>query len=59
MNRLVWRWEERDFGFRFRSGKGKKAGEYYQARGATEFYVVPASQRSFPRPVLMNWLSGP
>jgi len=49
MNRIVWRWEEKDFGFRFRSGKGKKAGEYYQARGATEFYVVPASQRKLPK----------
>jgi len=49
MNRIVWRWEERDFGFRFRSGRGKKAGEYYQARGANEFYVVPPSQRKLPK----------
>lgn len=49
MNRIVWRWEERDFGFRFRSGKGKRAGEYYQSRGANEFYVVPASQRKLPK----------
>jgi len=49
MNRIVWRWDEKDFGFRFRSGKGKKAGEYYQARRANEFYVVPASQRKLPK----------
>jgi hypothetical protein len=62
MNRVIWRWEERDFGFRFHSGKGKRTAEYYQARGPGEFYVVPASQRkltktrideltaTFPRP---------
>ena len=33
MSRIVWRWEEKDFGFRFRSGKGARANEYYQAAG--------------------------
>ena len=45
MSHIVWRWEERDFGFRFRGGKGKRAPEYYQAKNAGDFYVVPASQR--------------
>ena len=45
MNRVKWRWEERDFGFRFRSGRGRQAGEYYQARSEGEFYIVPGSQR--------------
>jgi cell filamentation protein len=45
MTRIRWRWEERDFGFRFKSGKGKNTGEYYQASSPGEFYVVPAAQR--------------
>ncbi len=45
MSRVPWRWEEKDFGFRFRSGAGRKKGEYYQAAGEGEFYIVPASQR--------------
>jgi cell filamentation protein len=45
MSHVVWRWEERDFGFRFRSGAGKRTREYYQARKPGEFYLVPASQR--------------
>lgn len=49
MNRAVWRWEEKDFGFRFRSGKGKRAAEHYQAKGANVFYVVPASQRKLSK----------
>jgi cell filamentation protein len=49
MKRIIWRWEERDFGFRFRSGKGKRMAEYYQARGAGEFYVVPASNRKLDK----------
>jgi len=49
MNRIVWRWQERDFGFRFRSGRGKRAAEYYQARGPGEFYVVPATQRKLDK----------
>lgn len=45
MKGIAWRWEEQDFGFRFRSGKGKTASEYYQGRRPGEFYVVPPSQR--------------
>ena len=48
MSPVVWRWEEKDLGFRFRAGKGPKAAEYYQARGPGEFYLVPASQRKLP-----------
>jgi cell filamentation protein len=45
MSRVHWRWHEKDFGFRFRSGTGRKNSEYYQAASAGEFYVVPAGQR--------------
>jgi cell filamentation protein len=46
---IDWRWEERDFGFRFRSAKGKQASEYYQARGLGEFYVVSGAHRKLPK----------
>lgn len=49
MNRVHWRWVEKDFGFRFRSGAGRSKGEYYQAAGSGEFYVVPASQRKLTK----------
>ena len=49
MSRVQWRWEEKDFGFRFCSGAGRKKGEYYQAAGVGEFYVVPASQRKLTK----------
>lgn len=49
MSRVHWRWEEKDFGFRFRSDTGRKEGEYYQAAGAGEFYIVPASQRKLAK----------
>lgn len=49
MTALRWQWHERDFGFRFRSGGGRKKGEYYQAASAGEFYLVPASQRKLPK----------
>ncbi|MBI2568438.1 MAG: Fic family protein [Candidatus Schekmanbacteria bacterium] len=49
MTRLAWRWEERDFGFRFRAGKGRQAGEYYQARSTSEFYVVPGAHRKLAK----------
>lgn len=45
MNPILWRWQEKDLGFRFRGGKGKRASEYYQAARTGEFYVVPPSQR--------------
>jgi cell filamentation protein len=49
MSHIHWRWNERDFGFRFRSGGGRAKAEYYQARQAGEFYVVPAGQRKLPK----------
>ena len=45
MNRLRWRWEEKDFGFRFRAGSGKRTAEHYQAVAPGDFYVIPASER--------------
>lgn len=47
MSRLVWRWEEKDFGFRFRPRGGRHVEEYYQARMPGEYYVVPAQHRKF------------
>lgn len=49
MSRVTWRWEERDFGFRFREGVGRQAAELYQARNAGEFYVVPRAQRKLSK----------
>lgn len=49
MNRIVWRWEEQDFGFRFREGKGKHTNEYYQACRAGEYYIVPKSKRKLKK----------
>ena len=44
-----WRWEEKDFGFRFRAGSGKRATEHYQAGAPGDFYVIPASQRKLTK----------
>jgi cell filamentation protein len=44
MSRLRWRWEEKDFGFRFKSGSGRQTAEYYQGVQIADFYVVPVSQ---------------
>lgn len=49
MKRIVWRWTERDFGFRFRAGKGKQTNELYQAGAPSDFYVVPKSQRKLSK----------
>ncbi len=49
LSRVHWRWEEKDFGFRFLSGTGRKKGEYYQAASAGEFYIVPAGQRKLAK----------
>ena len=49
MTRIRWRWEEKDFGFRFKGGKGKSAAEYYQASSPGEYYVVPPSQRKLAK----------
>ncbi|MCY3818403.1 MAG: Fic family protein [Gammaproteobacteria bacterium] len=43
--RVHWRWEEQDFGFRFRAGSGPSAAEHYQAGAPGDYYVVPASDR--------------
>lgn len=47
--RVQWRWQEKDFGFRFRSGSGRREAEYYQASRPGEFYVVPNSQRKLAK----------
>jgi cell filamentation protein len=49
MNGILWRWEERDFGFRFRDGEGRRAAEYYQARIVSQFYSVPRSLRKLKK----------
>jgi cell filamentation protein len=49
MSRVHWRWAEKDFGFRFRSGAGRTKAEYYQAREPGSFYVVPAKQRKLDK----------
>jgi len=49
VSRVVWRWEEKDLGFRFRRGKGPQATECYQAREAGQFYVAPTTQRKLTR----------
>jgi len=46
---VEWRWAEKDFGFRFRSGTGRKKGEYYQAADPGHYYMVPAGQRKLPK----------
>lgn len=45
MNRVQWRWDDRDLGFRFRTGKGRQTREYYQGRSFNEYYHVPGTQR--------------
>lgn len=45
MSTIRWRWEERDFGFRFKGGHGRQAAEHYQAARHQEFYIVPPNQR--------------
>lgn len=49
MSRVQWRWAEKDFGFRFRSGAGKAKAEYYQAREPGAFYTVPARHRKLTK----------
>lgn len=46
---IAWRWEERDLGFRFLGGSGKRLAEYYQAGKPGEFYHIPAGQRKLPK----------
>jgi hypothetical protein len=49
MSRIPWYWDEKDFGFRFRSGSGQKIAEHYQAAQLSVFYVVPAGQRKLKK----------
>lgn len=39
---VVWRWEEQDYGLRFRD---KSKAEYYQTNDATRYYLIPAANR--------------
>ena len=45
MSRVRWRWDEKDFGFRFRDGSGKSKSDFYQARDPGSFYTIPARHR--------------
>lgn len=49
MSLILWRWEDKDLGFRFRTGKGSSATEYYQARSPGAYYIVPGSQRKLAK----------
>lgn len=49
MSPVRWRWEEKDFGFRFRTGRGARASEFYQAAQADQYYVVPSAQCKLAR----------
>lgn len=49
MSRVHWRWTEKDFGFRFRSGGGKAKAEFYQAGEPGAFYTVPAKHRKLSK----------
>jgi cell filamentation protein len=47
--RIIWRWAERDYGYRFRASAGKRSAEHYQAANPGEFYVVPSNQRKLTK----------
>lgn len=47
--RVQWRWNERDFGFRFRGGTGRSKVEYYQGAELGTFYLVPAKDRKLSK----------
>lgn len=49
MSRVHWRWTEKDFGFRFKSGGGKSKSDFYQAGEPGTFYTVPAKHRKLPK----------
>lgn len=49
MTGIRWRWEEKDFGFRFKTGRGRTTAEHYQAALSGEFYLVPAGQRKLEK----------
>jgi cell filamentation protein len=46
---IRWRWVEKDFGYRFRGGSGRKKDEYYQAAGQGQFYIVSQGQRKLSK----------
>lgn len=48
-HRFSWRWSERDFGFRFSAGSGRRSTDHYQAARPDEFYVIPAGQRKLEK----------
>ena len=47
--RITWRWAERDYGFRFCAGSGRRQSDHYQAARPGEFYVIPAGQRKLEK----------
>ncbi len=49
MSRVHWRWSERDFGFRFKSGGGKSKSDFYQTSEPGAFYTVPAKHRKLSK----------
>jgi hypothetical protein len=49
MSRVHWRWSEKDFGFRFKSGGGKSKSDFYQASEPGAFYTVPAKHRKLTK----------
>lgn len=46
---LRWRWNERDFGLRFRSGKGRAKAEYYEGPERGTYYTIPAKHRKLEK----------
>jgi len=54
VSRVQWRWAEKDFGFRFRSGRGRTKAEYYQASELGAFYAVPAKHRKLTKEHIEN-----
>lgn len=49
MSGIRWRWDEKDFGFRFKNSSGRNVVECYQAAQVGEFYVVPDGQRKLEK----------
>lgn len=49
MSPVRWRWEEKDYGFRFKTGRGARATEFYQAAEADQYYVVTQAQCKLTR----------
>ena len=54
MTGIHWRWEEKDLGFRFRTGKGRRTNEYYQAHNPGEYYLVPGGQHKLDKTQMEN-----